>query len=126
VEPYVIAADVYGVPPHTGRGGWTWYTGSASWMYRLGLEEILGVHRQGQELHIRPSIPADWPSYEIAYRFGSAVYHIHVENNPDENGQETNLTLDDKPVEGNGIPLTDDGREHHVNLVLGKVKARQE
>jgi len=126
VEPYVIAADVYGVPPHTGRGGWTWYTGSASWMYRLGLEAILGLHREGDELHIQPSIPKEWPSYEIVYRFGSASYHIRVENNPDENGQETRLTLDESPLENGTVALIDDGREHHVILVLGKVTARQE
>jgi cellobiose phosphorylase len=95
-------------------------------MYRLGLEAILGLHRRGNELHIRPCIPKDWPSYEIVYRFGRSSYHIHVENNPDENGQDIRITLDEKSVETNAIPLIDDGREHHVTLVLGKVKARQE
>lgn len=126
VEPYVIAADVYSVPPHTGRGGWTWYTGSASWMYRLGLEAILGLHREGDELHIRPSIPKDWPSYEIFYRFGAATYHIRVENNLDGDQHESSLILDEKPLETQAIPLIDDGREHSVTLVLGKVKAGQE
>jgi cyclic beta-1,2-glucan synthetase len=126
VEPYVVAADVYGVSPHTGRGGWTWYTGSASWMYRLGLEAILGLRRAGDELHIRPCIPADWLSFEIDYRFGSTSYHIRVENNPDENGQESRLTLDEKTVEASVVPLVDDGREHNVILALGKVTARPE
>jgi cellobiose phosphorylase len=126
VEPYVIAADVYGVPPHAGRGGWTWYTGSASWMYRLGVEAILGLHRAGDELHIRPSIPKDWPSYEITYRFGAATYHIRVENNPDGDQQETTLILDERPLESKAIPLVDDSREHSVTLILGKVGARQE
>jgi len=67
VEPYVVAADVYGVPPHTGRG-WTWYTGAASWMYRLGLEAILGLRRVGEALHIDPCIPRDWSGYELTYR----------------------------------------------------------
>jgi cyclic beta-1,2-glucan synthetase len=125
VEPYVIAADVYGVPPHTGHGGWTWYTGSASWMYRLGVEAILGVQREGDKLHIRPSIPKDWPSYEILYRFGAATYHIRVENNSDGDHEEKTLFLDEKLLEAEAIPLIDDGREHSVTLVLGRVKARQ-
>ncbi len=126
VEPYVIAADVYGVPPHTGRGGWTWYTGSASWMYRLGVEAILGLHREGDALHIRPSIPQDWPSYEVIYRFGTASYHIRVENNSNGDQQEKTVILDEKTLEAQAIPLVDDGREHRVTLVLGKVKATQE
>jgi cellobiose phosphorylase len=125
VEPYVIAADVYGVPPHTGHGGWTWYTGSASWMYRLGVEAILGVQREGDKLHIRPSIPKDWLSYEILYRFGAATYHIRVENNFDGDHEEKTLFLDEKLLEAEAIPLIDDGREHSVTLVLGRVKARQ-
>jgi cellobiose phosphorylase len=125
VEPYVIAADVYSVPPHTGRGGWTWYTGSAAWMYRLGIEAILGIRREGGELTIRPSIPKDWSSYEVTYRFGAAIYHIRVENNHHENQQETTLTLDERLLPEDRIPLIDDGREHHVVLALGKVRAWQ-
>jgi len=125
VEPYVVAADVYGAAPHTGRGGWTWYTGSASWMYRLGLEAILGVRRAGDRLLLEPSLPGEWPSCEIAYRFGSAVYRIRVENPPDGNRQETQLVLDEKPLETNAIPLVDDGREHRATLILGRSKKRQ-
>ena len=125
VEPYVIAADVYSVPPYVGRGGWTWYTGSASWMYRLGLEAILGLHREGDTLHLRPSIPKEWPSYEISYRFGKATYRIHVENNLDKTQQGKSLTLDGNPLEADVIQLVDDGHKHDVTLVLGKVKARQ-
>ena len=73
VEPYVVAADVYGVAPHIGRGGWTWYTGSAAWMYRLGLEGILGLQRRGAGLIIEPHIPAGWPGYEVTYRYGQAT-----------------------------------------------------
>ena len=83
VEPYVMAADVYSVPPHIGRGGWTWYTGSAGWMYRVGLEAILGLHRVGEILQIAPCIPKDWPGYEMTYRDGETSYQIRVEN-PDE------------------------------------------
>ena len=80
VEPYVVCADVYGAPPHTGRGGWTWYTGSASWLYRVGLEAILGFRLRGTRLEIDPCIPPGWPGYEITYRHGSATYHVVVEN----------------------------------------------
>src|SRR6185503_1096969 len=80
VEPYVAAADVYAVWPHTGRGGWTWYTGSASWMYRAGLESVLGFKLRGDRLQIDPCIPRGWREYELSYRFGSAHYHLFVEN----------------------------------------------
>jgi Glycosyl hydrolase 36 superfamily, catalytic domain len=78
VEPYVIAADVYSMPPHVGRGGWTWYTGSAGWMYRAGLEAILGVTREGDMLRIKPCIPDDWGGYEITTQFGSTKYEIKL------------------------------------------------
>ena len=80
VEPYVVAADVYGAPPHTGRGGWTWYTGSAAWLYRTGLEAILGFHLRGSRLQIVPCVPAGWPGYEITYRYGAGIYHVVVDN----------------------------------------------
>jgi cellobiose phosphorylase len=78
VEPYVMAADVYGAPPHTGKGGWTWYTGSGGWTYRLGLEAILGFRRRGNVLRLRPHIPAAWPGYQLTYRWGQSRYHIQV------------------------------------------------
>ncbi len=78
VEPYVIAADVYSVAPHTGRGGWTWYTGSAGWMYRAGLEAILGVTREGNKLRVKPCIPEEWPGFEVAMQIGAARYEIKV------------------------------------------------
>ena len=78
VEPYVIAADVYSMPPHVGRGGWTWYTGSAGWMYRAGLEAILGVTREGSLLRIKPCVPDDWDGFEIATQFGSTRYEIKL------------------------------------------------
>ena len=80
VEPYVIAADIYSQPPHTGMGGWTWYTGSSGWMYRLGLEAILGITRVGNALKINPCIPRDWPGFKVDYRFGNTHYKISVEN----------------------------------------------
>ena len=80
VEPYVVAADVYSAAPHTGRGGWTWYTGSASWMYRLGIEAILGLKRTGESLVIDPCIPSDWANYELTYRDSETLYIIRVSN----------------------------------------------
>ena len=115
VEPYVIAADVYGVPPHVGRGGWTWYTGSASWFYRLGLEAILGVRRQGDVLCIEPRIPSAWPGFSITYRFGKTVYEIEVARQDGEAGE---VTLDGVALIDGRIPLRDDGRRHHVCVRL--------
>lgn len=119
VEPYVVAADVYGVPPHTGRGGWTWYTGSSGWMYRLGLEAILGLRRHGDKLCIEPSIPADWPGYELTYRYQSTVYHIRVENPEGVQQGVKQATLDGMVLADKAIPLVDDGQPHQVQIVLG-------
>ena len=120
VEPYVVAADIYGRPPHTGRGGWTWYTGSASWLFRVGLEAILGFHLRGDHLEIDPKIPGNWPSFAIHYRFRSSRYQIRVEN-PDgvEHGVRS-VSLDGHEVESKSIPLVDDGQNHEVVVRLGK------
>jgi cyclic beta-1,2-glucan synthetase len=119
VEPYVIAADVYSRPPHTGRGGWTWYTGSASWMHRLGVEMILGLRRRGGRLQIEPCIPKDWPGYEIDYRWGRSIYHVRVENPQGVNTGVKGLEVDEKKVKGNAIQLKDDGAEHKVVVTMG-------
>jgi cyclic beta-1,2-glucan synthetase len=119
VEPYVVAADIYGRPPHTGRGGWTWYTGSASWLFRVGLEAVLGFHLKGALLAIDPKIPGSWPGFEIVYRHGSSRYRIEVQN-PD--GVETGVqsaTLDGQGVDPSAIPLVDDGVEHEVVIKMG-------
>src|SRR5687767_15216801 len=85
VEPYVVAADVYAVAPHVGRGGWTWYTGSAGWMYRLIVESLLGLHREGDRLRLAPCLPAAWPGVALRYRYGDTVYRIDVRHAaPDE------------------------------------------
>ncbi len=119
VEPYVIAADVYGRPPHTGRGGWTWYTGSAGWFYRAGLEDILGFQLQGDHLAIDPRIPPTWPEFQITFRHRSATYQILV-TNPEGVEHGVHETFLDNNSHGQGpIPLADDGREHHVRIVLG-------
>ena len=78
VEPYVMAADAYGVAPHVGRGGWSWYTGSAGWMYRLVVESLLGLRLAGDKLHLAPCLPADWPGFKIHYRYRETVYHIAI------------------------------------------------
>jgi cyclic beta-1,2-glucan synthetase len=119
VEPYVVAADVYGQPPHTGRGGWTWYTGSAGWLYRVGLESILGFHREGNRLRMEPCFPSHWPGFTVTYRHGSATYKINVEN-PDrvERGVRE-LTVDGVSQKETMIALADDGREHQVRVILG-------
>ena len=120
VEPYVVVADIYGHPPHTGRGGWTWYTGSAAWLYRVGLETILGFHREGTRLRIDPCIPARWPRYEITYRFGKATYHIVVENPQGVERGVRSVTVDGKTRDLTGVELTDDGQTHEVKVLLGR------
>ena len=119
VEPYVVAADVYSMPPHTGRGGWTWYTGSAGWMYRLGLEAILGVRREGDALTVDPCIPADWPGYEVTYRDGATVYQIHVENPNGASHGVKQMMIDGKDLPEKEIPLLQDGEEHKIRVLLG-------
>jgi cellobiose phosphorylase len=124
VEPYVVAGDIYGVAPHTGRGGWTWYTGSAGWMYSVGLEGILGLRRMGDVLQVRPCIPAEWPQYELTYRYGGTVYRIRVENPDGVNQGVRQVTLDGELLAGDPIPLLDDGRPHEVFIVMGEQASR--
>ena len=112
VEPYVVAADVYAVPPHTGRGGWTWYTGSAGWMYRLLVETLLGVNREGDRLRLEPRLAKSWPSYKIHYRYRQTVYHITIKRHSPNAGEVDLLTVDGTVVPGSTILLHDDGREH--------------
>ena len=121
VEPYVACADVYSMPPHVGRGGWTWYTGSAGWMYRAGLEWILGFRLRGEALSFDPCIPSSWRGYEITFRYHSARYEISVENPRRVSRGVTFVELDgDTLPEGSPqIPLTDDGLTHRVRVVLG-------
>jgi cyclic beta-1,2-glucan synthetase len=120
VEPYVAAADIYAVWPHTGRGGWTWYTGSAGWMYRAGLESILGFQLRGDKLEIDPCVPRWWREYEITYRHGSTRYHIRVENPHGINRGLVEVELDGRLLQGVEIPLSDDHIPHKVRVVLGE------
>jgi cellobiose phosphorylase len=119
VEPYVVCADVYGAPPHTGRGGWTWYTGSAGWLYRVALEAILGFRLQGDTLRLEPCVPSGWPGYEVTYRHRSATYRIRVENAAGTGHGVRSVTVDGQVAEGGAVPLRDDGREHEVRVTLG-------
>jgi cyclic beta-1,2-glucan synthetase len=122
VEPYVACADVYSMPPHVGRGGWTWYTGSAGWMYRVTLEWLLGLRVQGANLAIDPCIPHDWPSFEIMFRYRSSRYQITVENPLGVCRGILATRLDGEMLTGNKkllVPLVDDGATHTVHVVLG-------
>ena len=115
VEPYVMAADVYAMAPHTGRGGWSWYTGSAGWMYRLLLESLLGLELQNNELRFSPCLPADWSALNIRYRHQSTVYHITIKQAPHERAR---ITLDGVEQHNGAVPLVDDLVEHQLVLTI--------
>jgi len=117
VEPYVVAADIYTAKGHLGRGGWTWYTGSASWMYRTALEAILGFQQRGERLFIKPCVPESWKGFTIEYRFRSSTYEIAVENRDGVQRGEVELTVDGRVVE-DAIDLVDDGKHHRVTASL--------
>ncbi len=130
VEPYVVAADVYAVPPHIGRGGWTWYTGSSGWMLRVALESVLGLSiEDGARLVLRPCVPDEWSEYRIEYRVlgGPTVYEIHVRNPARCSARVVRLTLDGAdltPVDGAAVvPLAHDGQRHSLSVELGDVRA---
>ena len=118
VEPYVIAGDVYGCPPHAGRGGWTWYTGSASWVYRVILESVLGIQRLGDRLLVNPCIPPDWTGYNVTYRFRSSVYRIQVEKPAGALSGMAAVWLDNRLMPEQGFPLLDDGQTHQVRVAI--------
>jgi cyclic beta-1,2-glucan synthetase len=113
-EPYVVAADVYSAEGHVGRGGWTWYTGSASWMYRVALEAILGFTRRGDRFRMDPRVPASWPELRLEYRHGGAVYEVLVERPHAARSGAQSVVVDGREVEGEWIELVDDGARHTV------------
>jgi cellobiose phosphorylase len=127
VEPYVVAADVYSVPPHTGRGGWTWYTGSAGWMYRLIVESLLGLRLRiddtGAWLAIQPCARDEWTSYRVDYRFRETPYRIEIVLG-DVAGASPEIEVDGQAQAGAAIALVDDGREHQVRVRLGRAAPR--
>ncbi|MBB6251101.1 GH36-type glycosyl hydrolase domain-containing protein [Nitrospirillum iridis] len=121
VEPYVVAADIYAVPPHLGRGGWTWYTGSAGWMQRAGMEGVLGLRIRGAVLHLDPCIPGGWPGFDITLRHGGARYHIRVDNPDGVERGVAHASLDGTPLLERPLrlPLVDDAALHQVRIRLG-------
>jgi cyclic beta-1,2-glucan synthetase len=110
---------VYAQPAYPGRGGWSWYTGSAGWLYRAGLESILGLRRRGEVFSVDPCIPSSWPAYTIAWRFGRSRYEIVVSNPARLSRGVAQAELDGAAVDPEAIPLRDDGGTHHVRVVLG-------
>jgi cyclic beta-1,2-glucan synthetase len=121
VEPYSLAGDIYAEPPHVGRGGWTWYSGSAGWLYRAGLESILGFRVRGATLSIDPCIPQTWPGYTINFRYHSAIYRIRVTNPSGVSRGVSSVSLDGKILANfSNVPLADDGATHQVVVVLGQ------
>jgi cellobiose phosphorylase len=119
-EPYVLAADLYARAPHIGRAGWSWYTGSAGWAYRLLLESLLGLRRVGTRLHLAPCLPADWPGCTIAYRYRTSLYHLAVRQiAPGVVGEESShLAVDGVKQPEMSFDLLDDQQEHRVELRL--------
>ena len=114
-EPYVLAGDVYALPPHTGRGGWAWYTGSAGWMYQFILESLLGLRLEADTLHFSPCVPAGWTSFTVRYRYRDTTYHITVLQTSVADGG-PRLTVDGVELPGPAISLVDDRRQHAVEV----------
>ena len=119
VEPYVVAADVYAAAPHSGRGGWTWYTGSAGWMYRLIIESLLGLRLTAGRLHFEPCLPADWQGFQLRYRYRETTYHISVRQTSGARAGMT-VSVDGAMQSDPAIVLVDDRREHQVEVNLRK------
>ncbi|WP_051603196.1 GH36-type glycosyl hydrolase domain-containing protein [Simplicispira psychrophila] len=117
VEPYVVTGDVYALPPHTGRGGWSWYTGSAGWMYQLLTESLLGLRCSGNTLRVSPLLPAHWNALDIQYHFGETHYDIHCCRSPDGTAA---VVLDGQVLQGDRIALVDDGLSHTVQVTVRK------
>ncbi|TCO76802.1 GH36-type glycosyl hydrolase domain-containing protein [Chromatocurvus halotolerans] len=120
VEPYVMCADVYGVAPHVGRGGWTWYTGAAGWMYRLTIETLLGLDRDGDRLRVTPRVPADWDAYRVHYRFHDTLYHLCFQRVADTAFPGSGVRVDGAECPDRCIPLVNDHAEHHVEIDLSR------
>jgi cyclic beta-1,2-glucan synthetase len=118
VEPYVVAADVYSVAPHVGRGGWTWYTGSAGWMYRAGVEGILGIRREGDFLVVNPCIPDSWPGFEATVYVHSTRYEINVESVPGARAMHSVLDSQAIDCSGDGVYVPLDAGSHRLSISL--------
>jgi cyclic beta-1,2-glucan synthetase len=120
VEPYVVAADVYAHPMHLGRGGWTWYTGAAGWMYQAAMDGLLGLRRHGQSFSVDPCIPATWPAYTVEWHVDATTYRVTVTNPQHQCCGVQSATLDGTEVDSRAIPLRTDGGHHEVTIVLGR------
>jgi cellobiose phosphorylase len=118
VEPYVVASDVYALSPHIGRGGWTWFTGSAAWMYRLILESLLGMSINVDKMRFAPCIPAGWEEFKISYLYRDTLYRITVRQTDDNTIAGTIITLDGFIQQERTIPLVNDLREHSVEVKI--------
>ncbi|MFA6033914.1 MAG: hypothetical protein WC889_13515, partial [Myxococcota bacterium] len=118
-EPYVLAADVYSEQPHAGRGGWSWYTGSAAWLYRLMHEVIFGIERQADTLRFRPRVPASWTRFKLHYRYYQTFYHLVFTQDPAHKGPIL-LTLDGQPLPDGALKLINDQRDHAVEVLFGR------
>jgi cellobiose phosphorylase len=118
-EPYVLAGDIYSREPNSGKGGWSWYTGAAGWMYQALMSDLLGIRRKGSRLSIDPAIPGDWSEYTVDYHFGAARYMITIKNPDNLNSGCRSLYLDDIKQAENSFDLVDDGKEHSVVAWLG-------
>jgi len=119
VEPYAVAADVYAHPMHVGRGGWTWYTGSAGWMYQAAVHALLGLQRTANTLRIDPCIPRTWPEYSLAWRVGGTRYRFAVSNPDHLSHGVAQAHLDGVEIDPHAIPVVDDGGDHEVTVRLG-------
>jgi cyclic beta-1,2-glucan synthetase len=119
-EPYAVAGDVYSHPEHAGRCGWSWYTGAAGWLYRAGLESILGLRRHGSTFEMDPCLPATWPQCTITWRFGRSRYEITIENPESRCRGVGHAEFDGERVDPRSIPLIDDGATHTARIVIGK------
>ena len=120
VEPYAVAADIYSAPAHAGRGGWSWYTGAAGWMYRVTIESLLGIRREGQWLRIEPCVPTGWPAYKVTLRIEGAEYAIEVDNSARTGSGVVSVAMDGKAAPDGRIPLEPGSGQHAVHVVLGR------
>jgi len=121
VEPYVVSADIYSATDHVGRGGWTWYTGSAAWLYRAGMEEILGLRLTGSALHLDPCIPETWPGFEVTLRRGSTRFEIRIDNSKGVTKGIASARIDGAEIAGRPlrIDLPEDGAIHQILVTMG-------
>jgi cyclic beta-1,2-glucan synthetase len=118
-EPFAVAADVYAHPMHIGRGGWTWYTGSAGWLYQAAIQALLGLRRRGATISVQPCIPSVWPEYSLDWTFGGTRYRFTVANPERQSSGVAAATLDGVDVDPEAIPVSEDGGDHEVRIVLG-------